>query len=44
MVSIPVVLARLLTGNLLGSIVAHMVNNFLPAVELLLATTGVIPG
>lgn len=43
-VSIPVALARMLTGNLLGSIVAHQVNNFLPAVGLLLATTGVIPG
>jgi membrane protease YdiL (CAAX protease family) len=43
-VSIPVGLARMLTGNLLGSIVSHQVNNFLPAVALLLATTGLLPG
>lgn len=41
--SIPIGLARLLTGNLLASIVAHQVNNFLPAVALLLATTGAVP-
>ncbi|HEV2777964.1 MAG TPA: CPBP family intramembrane glutamic endopeptidase [Actinophytocola sp.] len=41
--SIPVGLARLLTGNLLASVAAHQVNNFLPAVALLLATTGAVP-
>ncbi|MEV4028205.1 CPBP family intramembrane glutamic endopeptidase [Actinosynnema sp. NPDC050801] len=41
--SIPIGLARLLTGNLLASIVAHQVNNLLPAVALLLATTGALP-
>jgi membrane protease YdiL (CAAX protease family) len=39
-VSVPLGLARLLTGNLLAGVVAHQVNNFLPAVALLLATTG----
>ncbi|WP_367128509.1 lysostaphin resistance A-like protein [Saccharothrix sp. HUAS TT1] len=38
--SIPIGLARLLTGNLVASVVAHQVNNFLPALALLLATTG----
>ncbi|WP_245950643.1 CPBP family intramembrane glutamic endopeptidase [Saccharothrix carnea] len=41
--SIPIGLARLLTGNLLASVVAHQVNNFLPALALLLATTGNLP-
>jgi membrane protease YdiL (CAAX protease family) len=41
--SIPIGLARLYTGNLLAGIVAHQVNNFLPAVALLLATTGALP-
>jgi membrane protease YdiL (CAAX protease family) len=41
--SIPIGLARLFTGNLLASVVAHQVNNFLPAVALLLATTGSLP-
>ncbi|PRX49170.1 hypothetical protein B0I33_103203 [Prauserella shujinwangii] len=42
-VSIPVGLARLFTGNLLASVVAHQTNNFLPAIALLLSTTGVAP-
>jgi uncharacterized protein len=41
--SIPIGLARLLTGNLLASVVAHQVNNLLPAIALLLATTGNLP-
>lgn len=41
--SIPIGLARMVTGNLLASVVAHQVNNFLPAVALLLATTGSLP-
>ncbi|WP_231500163.1 CPBP family intramembrane glutamic endopeptidase [Saccharothrix sp. NRRL B-16314] len=41
--SIPIGLARMYTGNLLAGVVAHQVNNFLPAVALLLATTGVLP-
>ncbi len=43
-ISLPVALARLLTGNLLASIVAHQANNFLPAVGLLLITQGALPG
>ncbi len=42
-ISLPVALARLLTGNLLTSIVAHQANNFLPAVGLLLITQGAMP-
>lgn len=41
--SIPIGLARMVTGNLLASVIAHQVNNFLPAVALLLATTGSLP-
>lgn len=41
-ISVPIALARLLTRNLLASVVAHQANNFLPAVGLLLAMTGVI--
>ncbi|NUT51502.1 MAG: CPBP family intramembrane metalloprotease [Saccharothrix sp.] len=37
--SIPVGLARLVTGNLLAGVVAHQTNNFLPALGLLLLTT-----
>jgi membrane protease YdiL (CAAX protease family) len=40
--SIPIGLARVFTGNLLACVVAHQVNNFLPAVALLLATTGAL--
>lgn len=32
--SIPIGLARLVTGNVLASVVAHQVNNFLPALAL----------
>lgn len=42
-VSLPIALARVLSGNLLSSIVAHQVNNLLPAVTLLLMTLGVLP-
>ncbi|MGH3773430.1 MAG: lysostaphin resistance A-like protein [Pseudonocardiaceae bacterium] len=43
-VALPIGLARLLTGNLLASIVAHQANNFLPAIGLLLITQGVVSG
>lgn len=42
-ITLPIVLARLLTGNLLASIVAHQANNLLPAIGLLLITQGAIP-
>jgi uncharacterized protein len=42
-VAIPIALARVYTGRLLASIVAHQVNNLLPGVVLLLALLGVIP-
>lgn len=41
-IAIPIGLARLVTGRLLGSIVAHQVNNFLPAVAILLTALGVL--
>lgn len=43
-ISLPIALARLLTGNLLASIAAHQANNFLPAIGLLLITQGVLHG
>ncbi|HYZ07863.1 MAG TPA: type II CAAX endopeptidase family protein [Pseudonocardiaceae bacterium] len=42
-ISIPIGLARMLTGNLLASVVAHQANNFVPALGLLLITLGVVP-
>ncbi len=42
-ISLPIGLARMLTGNLLSSIVAHQVNNLLPAIGLLLMTLGLMP-
>ncbi|GAB3563747.1 type II CAAX endopeptidase family protein [Amycolatopsis endophytica] len=41
-IAIPIGLARLFTGRLLGSIVAHQMNNFLPAVAMLLTALGVM--
>jgi membrane protease YdiL (CAAX protease family) len=40
-ISVPIGLARLRTGRLLGSVVAHQMNNFLPAVAILLTSVGV---
>ncbi|GAA3577664.1 type II CAAX endopeptidase family protein [Amycolatopsis ultiminotia] len=40
-IAIPIGLARLATGRLAGSVVAHSVNNFLPAVAILLGALGV---
>ncbi|GAA5129131.1 type II CAAX endopeptidase family protein [Haloechinothrix salitolerans] len=42
--SIPIGLARLLTRNVTASVVAHQVNNFLPALALLFSTTGILAG
>lgn len=42
-VAIPIGLGRLLTGRLAASIVAHQVNNFLPALTVLLIASGVMP-
>lgn len=41
-IAVPIGLARLLTGRLLGSVVAHQMNNFLPALTLLLTSLGVM--
>lgn len=40
-IAVPIGLARLMTGRLLGAVVAHAMNNFLPALTLLLTTLGV---
>ncbi|OLF13312.1 CPBP family intramembrane glutamic endopeptidase [Actinophytocola xanthii] len=42
-IGIPIGLARLFTGRLGASIVAHQINNFLPALAVLLVATGVMP-
>ncbi|MGH3860259.1 CPBP family intramembrane glutamic endopeptidase [Actinokineospora sp.] len=41
-VGIPIGLARLYTGRLGASIVAHQINNFVPALAILLTTLGVM--
>lgn len=41
-IAVPIGLARLCTGRLLGSIVAHQMNNFLPALALLLTSVGAL--
>ncbi|MFF0145494.1 hypothetical protein ATK36_1676 [Amycolatopsis sulphurea] len=40
-IAVPIGLARLVTGRLAGGVVAHAVNNFLPAVAILLGALGV---
>jgi len=42
-ISIPIGLARVVTGRLLAGIVAHQVNNLLPGVALMLSLLGVLP-
>lgn len=42
-IGIPIGLARLFTGRLGGSIIAHQVNNFLPALATLLVALGAMP-
>lgn len=42
-IAIPIGLARWVSGGLTASVVAHQVNNFLPAVGLLLMSLGAIP-
>ncbi|WP_312867947.1 CPBP family intramembrane glutamic endopeptidase [Amycolatopsis pithecellobii] len=41
-IAVPIGLARLFTGRLPAAIVAHQMNNFLPALTLLLTTLGVL--
>lgn len=41
-ISLPIALARMFTGNLLASIVAHQANNLLPAIGLLLISQGMM--
>ena len=42
-VALPIALARLRTGRLAASVVAHQVNNLVPGVVLALALVGVLP-
>ncbi|GAA0932960.1 hypothetical protein GCM10009559_22330 [Pseudonocardia zijingensis] len=42
-VAIPIAIARLYTGRLLASIVAHQVNNLLPGIALVLGLLGIVP-
>ncbi|MGQ0772842.1 MAG: lysostaphin resistance A-like protein [Pseudonocardiales bacterium] len=42
-ITLPIAFARMLTGNLLASVVAHQANNFLPAVGLVLISQGLLP-
>jgi membrane protease YdiL (CAAX protease family) len=42
-IAIPIGLARLFSGRLGASIIAHQVNNFLPALAVLLVALGVMP-
>jgi uncharacterized protein len=42
-IGIPIGLARLFTGRLGASVVAHQINNFLPALAVLLVATGAMP-
>jgi membrane protease YdiL (CAAX protease family) len=42
-VAIPIAAARLYTGRLLPSIIAHQINNLLPGVVLMLGLLGVVP-
>lgn len=42
-IGIPIGLARLFTGRLGASVIAHQVNNFLPALAVLLVALGVMP-
>ncbi|MDQ4118325.1 MAG: CPBP family intramembrane metalloprotease [Actinomycetota bacterium] len=42
-VALPLGLARVLTGRLTASVIAHQINNFLPGMALALMLTGVVP-
>ena len=42
-IAIPIGVARMMTGRLTASVVAHQVNNFLPAVVVLLVSLGLMP-
>ncbi|MGP4017879.1 lysostaphin resistance A-like protein [Saccharopolyspora sp. 5N708] len=42
-IAIPIGVARMVTGRLTASVVAHQVNNFLPALGLLLLSFGLLP-
>ena len=43
-IAIPIGIARMMTGRLTASVIVHQVNNFLPALVILLVSLGFIPG
>lgn len=43
-IAVPIGVARMMTGRLTASVVAHQVNNFLPALAVLLVSLGLVPG
>jgi membrane protease YdiL (CAAX protease family) len=43
-IALPIGIARLITRRLTASVVAHVVNNFLPGLTLLLVAVGAMPG
>ena len=42
-IALPIGVARLVTGRLTASVIAHQVNNFLPALGILLISLGLMP-
>ena len=42
-IALPIGIARLITRRLTASVVAHVINNFLPGLTLLLVSVGVMP-
>ena len=42
-IALPIGIARLITRRLTASVVAHVVNNFLPGLTFLLIALGVMP-
>jgi membrane protease YdiL (CAAX protease family) len=43
-IAIPIGLGRMLTGRLVSSVIAHQLNNLLPALGILLVALGLMPG
>jgi uncharacterized protein len=43
-IAVPIGLGRLLTGRLVSSVIAHQLNNLLPALGILLVALGLMPG
>ncbi|GDY30620.1 CPBP family intramembrane glutamic endopeptidase [Gandjariella thermophila] len=43
-IAVPIGLGRLITGRLVSSVIAHQLNNLLPALGILLVALGLMPG